>query len=809
MKLVVSLGVALVFAPLLAGKPMLRASPSGGSSKLAERAASLEHGREPADFDDAAAMTWAAARSEREGRTADAVKLLDRSIDFVDRKVGESAGQLTSVIIEDVRRWAHQQEEVAYTICARHPTDAATIAFGARVARRRKARDLQWTAEALRRLRSAPATDPVRVDVEQAAEDLSTLTIYGFGDPDPKIAAATAGAEERLRQKERVFAARQVMGIAAPDLDLAPFSQGAIVDFVAYRELDFDSEPRWGDLKYGAFVTAFSIGALPPHFVSLGPAAAIDALAQRALRALQGDEAGAKEVTKYLYEKVMAPVRPFLTEPISGVVSTVVMVPDAGLSSVPFDALWNGSRWLADDFAIYYATSSRTWSLDSAGGAHGPHSEVTIIADPVMPPSGRVTGAIGGLGRLPGTRAEATAIAGMLPGAKLLTGDAANVAAVRAARPSILHIATHGFALATPPVPATAGSRGVLLQELDEAPPRLAASPLDPLGAMRRTALVLSGARAVREKGDRLVSGAKGVGDDGVLTAAEILALDLEGTQLVTLSACESANGDAVAGGGLFGLPRAFSASGAETVVGSLWAVDDRATADLMIRFYARLVRGRTRGEALLDAKRSLRRSFSEPRHWAPFVLVGAALSPLKGGDVSGAIPNASTDELPDTGPVIGVSPPPPSTHKRHMPALWATLDVRPRWEPLWESERGRRERNVVSWRGGDVNVWSFEEQSTLHTVVNAMVRKPDGTFVDLHDLDVVHRGFSRAAGAMTDVKRPTNDSVLVRAYEFPTVSSPGWLEVVELARDGSGAARVKRRYEGKFVDTKRPDWAR
>ena len=76
-----------------------------------------------------------------------------------------------------------------------------------------------------------------------------------------------------------------------------------------------------------------------------------------------------------------------------------------------------------------------------------------------------------------------------------------------------------------------------------------------------RAALVLSGAGALRDKGARLAHGEQGVGDDGLLSAEEVLGMNLEGTQLVTLSACQSASGETQAGAGLYGLPRAFAIS--------------------------------------------------------------------------------------------------------------------------------------------------------------------------------------------------------------------------------------------------------
>ncbi|HEX4885060.1 MAG TPA: CHAT domain-containing tetratricopeptide repeat protein [Casimicrobiaceae bacterium] len=111
----------------------------------------------------------------------------------------------------------------------------------------------------------------------------------------------------------------------------------------------------------------------------------------------------------------------------------------------------------------------------------------------------------------------------------------------------------------------------------------------------------------------------------GYVTAAQLAATELH-ADLVVLSACETALGREVAGEGLFGLPYALAVAGARATVLSLWPVDDEATAELMRRFYAGLVRGTAPAVALAQAKRELARHprWAAPFYWAPFVLVGA-----------------------------------------------------------------------------------------------------------------------------------------------------------------------------------------
>src|SRR5262249_8611899 len=155
---------------------------------------------------------------------------------------------------------------------------------------------------------------------------------------------------------------------------------------------------------------------------------------------------------------------------------------------------------------------------------------------------------------LPGTRQEAEAIQRLLPQAQVLLGaDASKDRLLHLPTPGILHVATHGFFLEDPTGPV--GSRGV--GEGGATGSSLPRLP-DPL---LRSGLVLAGASS--ELSNSLV------------TALELAGLNLWGTQLVVLSACDTGRGDVKLGQGVYGLRRSFVVAGAETLVASLWKVDD------------------------------------------------------------------------------------------------------------------------------------------------------------------------------------------------------------------------------------------
>lgn len=114
-------------------------------------------------------------------------------------------------------------------------------------------------------------------------------------------------------------------------------------------------------------------------------------------------------------------------------------------------------------------------------------------------------------------------------------------------------------------------------------------------------------------------------GDDGILTAQETAGLNLWGTKLVVLSACDTGVGEVKTGEGVYGLRRPLVLAGAETQVISLWPVSDRGTRDLMIYYYRALQLGVGRSAALRDVQLRLlkRTARMHPFYWASFIQSG------------------------------------------------------------------------------------------------------------------------------------------------------------------------------------------
>ena len=132
-----------------------------------------------------------------------------------------------------------------------------------------------------------------------------------------------------------------------------------------------------------------------------------------------------------------------------------------------------------------------------------------------------------------------------------------------------------------------------------------------------RSGLLLAGSNRAW-KGEQVIEGI----DDGVLTAEEISQMNITGTKLVVLSACNTGLGEAQTAEGVFGLQRAFKLAGAETIVMSLWEVPDDATTELMTAFYSIWLSGKTKREAFAEAQRIVRDEYGEAFTWAGFVMV-------------------------------------------------------------------------------------------------------------------------------------------------------------------------------------------
>ena len=210
---------------------------------------------------------------------------------------------------------------------------------------------------------------------------------------------------------------------------------------------------------------------------------------------------------------------------------------------------------------------------------------------------------------LPGTEKEVEQLQFMLKQKGWITSEyleqAATEEQVKAINsPKIFHIATHGFYRPSQQI--------TLESELGSSEASLNQNPL------MRTGLLLRGAGDLMNKTTYNYNM-----ENGILTAYEAMNLNLDKTDLVVLSACETGLGELEAGEGVYGLQRAFLVAGAKVLVMSMFKVDDEATQQLMLKFYQKWLNTGQLRQSFIDAKKELRVDYPHPIYWGAFMMIG------------------------------------------------------------------------------------------------------------------------------------------------------------------------------------------
>ena len=360
----------------------------------------------------------------------------------------------------------------------------------------------------------------------------------------------------------------------------------------------------------------------------LGPAKAIDEAVAALRKALRDPKRkDVQQLARIVDERVMEPVRLSV-----GDATHLIISPDGTLNLIPFEALVDEqNRFLIERYSFSYVTSGR--DLLRLQVPRPNQREPLVFADPLFGEPEvmqmakvtlRKTNQLAINRRrqsvttgsdlsnvyfapLSGTEQEAQSIRSLFPEATVMMGmQATETWLKQAAAPRILHIATHGFFLTDSLASSSIDESGETTRGIN------AKAKVE--NPMLRSGLALAGAN-LRKHGD----------DDGILTALEASNLNLWGTKLVTLSACDTGLGEVKNGEGVYGLRRAFVIAGTETLVMSLWPVSDYVTRELMTGYYKGLKQGQGRGEALRQIQLEMlkRKERRHPFYWASFIQSG------------------------------------------------------------------------------------------------------------------------------------------------------------------------------------------
>ncbi len=410
----------------------------------------------------------------------------------------------------------------------------------------------------------------------------------------------------------------------------------AAVEFVSFRVLH-----KWltDSIIYAAYILSKkdSVPVFVPLFEEKQLQKLIDSakkvspeMANVFYRGLTPDEETATTagLGKDLYKLIWQPLEPYLKD-----VKKINYSPAGKLYGIAFDALLaDSNKVLADKYKLQQYTSTRQVALRETEKQNSKPSSIVLFGDAnftmdslqlvkqkkgnenystsIYIPQNR--SARGGVwNELPGTAEEVKKINDLFAKNKItsksftqITATEENLKALSGNSPQILHIATHGFFLSEP------DKKRKEYHFNNENTYTLADDPL------LRSGLILSGGNYAWS-GKTPIDGV----EDGIATAYEISQLNLSNTELVVLSACETALGDVKGSEGVFGLQRAFKMAGVKKMIVSLWQVPDKETAELMTTFYTYWMKGQTINEAFAQAQADMRKKYS-PFYWAAFVLI-------------------------------------------------------------------------------------------------------------------------------------------------------------------------------------------
>jgi CHAT domain-containing protein/tetratricopeptide (TPR) repeat protein len=579
------------------------------------------------------------------GRGDEALVLLQKAATIDDRIVGQifSIGSESQRMAYLATLQGHRNALLSLII-RYSPHSPKTVQEGLEFVLRRKA----LGAEALAAQRDAvlggryPGLQPKLQELVTWRRQIAQKTLAGPGPEGPaahqKLLAEWTVRKERLEEElvqqvpemnleQRLRVAnRRAIAQALP-------AGSVLVEFIRFTECNFAAVWARGESpRKPARYLAFVLPSGEPdnvQMLDLGEAEPIERMiagfrasitgGERSLRPNEPLPSTGTNDGSDLRRAVFDPLVPAL-----GGCTRLFLAPDGDMTRLPFEALpTDAGRRLIDDYRLSYLGAGRD-VLRFEAKPPGQRANPVVVADPdfdlgmtgtpMSPdetkPQWRQSRALDPsalhFDPLPGTHTEGEHIAARLDVRPWLKSTALEGRLKAFPSPRIVHIATHGFFLEDQKGDPSLGQLGL---------GRLSHALENPL---LRSGLALAGANTwLQEK--PLPAEA----EDGILTAEDVSGLDLLNTELVVLSACETGLGAVQVGEGVFGLRRAFVLAGAHTLVMSLWKVPDRQTQELMEDFYARILAGEGRAEALREAQLAMKEKYPEPLYWGAFICQG------------------------------------------------------------------------------------------------------------------------------------------------------------------------------------------
>lgn len=568
-----------------------------------------------------------------QGKTRQAIPLLVRSLDIIEHNLGRNilvgSERQKSIYLSTFNSIVNDAISV-HVLQAPNDVQALQLAFKTILITKGRSLDAMSDAFGSLRRRGTAKDQDVLDKLSKTLSQLATLTFRGPGNSPPaEFRKKLDELKEQAEKLEEEISARnigfypQTHSLSFSELQSIIPKDTALVEFALYTPFDWKTKKSLSQ-RYVAYALSSKGDS---YWVELGEAAAINGAVEtwrKSLGSPSSSQAKVKQQARELDEVIMRPIRKLI-----GHARQIFISPDGTLNLIPFAALVDeNDQYLGEKYSINYLTNGR--DLLRLQVARESKSSPLVVADPIYgeKPNAKVTGEqmarnddlLAGIRFDPLlTGPEADAIKILMPDSEVVKRDKATEAMIKQAHaPRILHIATHGFFLQNLGAGdvGSGNSRGFSLLGLPAT--RSGASSDAIVGQIQnpllRAGLALAGANK-RQSGE----------DDGILTALEVAGLDLWGTKLVVLSACDTGIGVIKNGEGVYGMRRALVLAGAESQVVSLWKVSDLATKDLMIEYYKGLKRGEGRAEALRNVQLKMLRDprRRHPYYWASFIHSG------------------------------------------------------------------------------------------------------------------------------------------------------------------------------------------
>lgn len=523
----------------------------------------------------------------------------------INLNLGAGSDRQKLLYLTSLRNQTDETLSLQVNSASSEPT-ACRLALTTVLRRKGRALDAMGTSIALLRQRLTPENRELLDQLTDLRARISALVFSGPVRQTPeqyqahfkKLEDTADDLETQISRKSEEFRV-QSQPTTLESVQSAIPHGASLVEFALYRSRKAKVAAGKERISAPRYVVYVLPNRGEPQWADLGDAAKIDTAINNFRHALR--EPARRDVrqrARDLDELVMNPVRKLL-----GPTRTVLLSPDGLLNLVPFSALVDErGEFLIKNYSFTYLSSGR--DLMRLGISLPSREGPTIVANPDFGPLLNRSNSSGAISRgafkpLPGTSEQARELKKLMPDALVFVGEQATESTIKKAKgPVILHVATHGFFL------TETDGKG----QAD--PPlafNLAGSQLG--NALLRSGVALAGANINREGPD-----------DGVLTALEAASLDLSGTKLVVLSACDTGIGEVKSGEGVYGLRRALVLAGSESQVISLWQVSDAATRDLMIYYYRALANAEGRSEALREAQLKI---LARPDRWHPYYWAG------------------------------------------------------------------------------------------------------------------------------------------------------------------------------------------